>query len=86
MTSQPPIFADSNVERLGLAVSALVAEVAVLSERMGAMLALAEERGLFSEAEVEAFRPDDARSQTWQQARQSLIANVFEPFLADRGS
>lgn len=81
MSEQQQLFDDPGIERLGLALSALVAEVSILSDRLNAVMAVAEARGLFSEADVEAFLPDDTRSRKWQQARQTMIANVFEPLI-----
>lgn len=73
----PALFEDPEVERLGLVVSALVAEVAVLSERFSAMLAVAEERGAFSAGEIETYRPSAGQSEAWQSDRQDLIRRVF---------
>lgn len=85
MTERPPLFDDPNLERVGQALMALAAEVSVLSDRTGAILALAEARGLFTDADVETYLPDDARSARWQRARQAMIAKVFKPLVAERG-
>ena len=65
----PHFFDDPNTDRLLTMVMELASEVSVLRDRLDTHERIAESKGLYTEAEVESFRPSDeaaAQRSAWR--------------------
>ena len=74
---RPRFARDPETDKLLSMVMNLAAEVAVLRERLDTIERVAEARGLFTQAEIEAFKADDAVDQ----ARERLRAEFLDRLL-----
>ena len=74
---RPVFFHDPQVDKLLAIVMALVGEVSVLHERLDTIERLAEEKGLVSRQEIEAYHPDEQSAREREQWRAEYIGRVL---------
>jgi hypothetical protein len=74
---RPEPHKDGTTDRLISMIVALTGEVAALRQRLDSVERVAEREGAFSQADVEAYRPDAAASIAQEELRKSIIENVF---------
>jgi hypothetical protein len=74
---RPTFFADPQVDKVLAMTMALAGEVSVLRERLDTIERLAEAKGLFSRADVEAYRPTGAVAEEREQWRKEYLARVL---------
>jgi hypothetical protein len=76
-SGRPKFFDDPVNDQLLAMITALVGEVCVLRERLDTVERLAEQRGLWTQADVEGYEPDVAAGQFREDLRNAAIARVF---------
>jgi len=74
---KPTFFADPQVDKLMAIVMALAGEVSVLRERFDTIERLAENKGLLSRQEIEAYRPNPQAAEEREQWRTEYIRRVL---------
>lgn len=74
---RPEPHADASTDRLISMIVALTGEVATLRQRLDSVERVAERRGAFSQAEVEAFVPDPDQRARQEAQRRTILENVF---------
>lgn len=71
-------FQDPAIDQLMAIVAALTAEVSVAFERMDTLERLLGQAGTLTQADIEAFRPDEAAANQRARHREELIQRVFQ--------
>ena len=71
-------YQDPAIDQLMAIVVALTAEVSVAFERMDTLERLLERAGSLTQADIEAFRPDEAAATQRSRHREELIQRVFQ--------
>jgi hypothetical protein len=71
-------YQDPAIDQLMAIVVALTAEVSVAFERMDTLERLLERAGSLTQADIEAFRPDEAAATQRARHREELIQRVFQ--------
>lgn len=79
---KPTFIESSNVDGLVAAVLRLTMEVSALRDRLDIHEAIAERHGVGGEAEVEAFRADEALVGKRAERRQKLIESILHDLTA----
>ena len=74
---KPTFFADPQVDKLMAIVMALAGEVSVLRERLDTVERLAENKGLLSRQEIEAYRPHSQAAEEREQWRTEYLRRVL---------
>ena len=74
---RPHFFKDPISDHLLSMVLALSNELWVVRERLDTIEALAEERQLFTAADIEDFAPDPSRDEKREQMRQDFLDRIF---------
>lgn len=87
---RPTFFDDPQVDKVVSVVMALAGEVSVLRERVDTLERLAEAKGVFSHADVDAYRPDEtvaAEREVWRASYIERVLRVVQQELEgiDRG-
>jgi hypothetical protein len=81
---RPNYFADPDVDRLLAIIVPLVGEVAVLRDRLDAVERLAEQHGVFPQAEVEEFVPSVDQQTARDAWREQYLERIFRITQAER--
>ncbi len=81
---RPNYFSDPDVDRLLAIIVPLVGEVAVLRDRLDAVERLAEQHGVFAQAEVEAFVPSADQKKVRDTWREQYLERIFRITQAER--
>ena len=81
---RPSYFADPDVDRLLAIIVPLVGEVAVLRDRLDAVERLAEQHGVFAQAEVEEFVPSVDQQTARDAWREQYLERIFRITQAER--
>jgi hypothetical protein len=74
---------DPVTARLMAMVAALTSELSILRERLDTVERLAEQAGLFTQAEIEAYAPGTEAAAARDALRRRGIQKVFKPLLDD---
>ena len=75
---RPAFFtAEPAADRVFAIVNTLVTELAVLRERQDTIVRLAEERGLFTSADIEDYSPDEEVDKARRNWREAYLARVY---------
>lgn len=74
---RPQYFSDPAIDKLHAIVMTLVAELSVTRDRLDALERLLEQQGSLTQADVDAFVPDDAAEADRKAARDAYIARVM---------
>lgn len=74
---RPQYFNDPMTDKLLTMTLAMAEELWVVRERLDTVEALAEKSGAFTEADIEAFQPDDARAANREALRQEFLDRLF---------
>jgi len=77
---RPTFFQDPVNDRLMSMIMSLVTEFWVMRERLDTIEAIANEKGLLLEAEIEAYEPDNERAETRELMRQEFLDRVLYIF------
>ncbi|MCT7983260.1 hypothetical protein NG796_08140 [Laspinema sp. A4] len=81
-----PVYLQNPEQDQLLAIAlALAGEVSVLRERLDTIERIAETKGLFTAAEIEAYQPDPQGEQEREQWRAEYIARVLRVLQEDEG-
>ncbi|MCT7958696.1 hypothetical protein [Laspinema palackyanum] len=81
-----PVYLQNPEEDQLLAIAlALAGEVSVLRERLDTMEKIAQTKGLFTTAEIEAYQPSQQVEQEREQWRADYIARVLRVLQEDEG-
>lgn len=80
---QPQFHGDKAVDDLLAMIAALAGEVAVLRERLDTHERLAQARGVFSRADVEAYEPDAEAVDARTKLRREIVENTFRVLRGD---
>ena len=73
---RPVFFEDPNIDRLVAMIMGLVGEVSVIRDRLDTVERLAQERGLFTQADIEAYEPSEQALMERAQLRKMLLGKV----------
>ncbi len=87
---RPAFFSDPQIDTVMGVVMALAGEVSVLRERLDTVVRLAAAKGLFTQRDIEAYRPDEvvrAERERWRTEYLERILRVVHQELeeADKG-
>ena len=74
---KPVFFNDPQIDKIVGIVTALAGEVSVLRERLDTIERLAEQKGLFSRQEIEAYRPGPQATEERERWRAEYIARLL---------
>lgn len=74
---KPVFFNDPQIDKMLCIMTALAGEVSVLRERLDTIERLAEQKGLFSRQEIEAYRPDPQATEERERWRAEYIARIL---------
>ena len=77
---RPTFFDDPANDRIIAMMMSLVTEVWVMRERLDSVEALAAQKGLFLEEELERFEPDPERAEERERMRQEFLDRIFYIF------
>jgi hypothetical protein len=81
-----PVYLQNPEQDQLLAIAlALAGEVSVLRERLDTLERIAETKGLFTVADIEAYQPDPQVEQEREQWRADYIARVLRVLQEDEG-
>lgn len=81
-----PVYLQNSEQDQLLAIAlALAGEVSVLRERLDTMERIAQTKGLFTTAEIEAYQPDQQVEEEREQWRAEYIARVLRVLQEDEG-
>lgn len=80
---RPIYFENPDTDKLLAMVLALAEEVSVLRDRLNTVERLAQAKGLLSQAEIEAYRPDAQAATEREQERSAYIARILRIVQAD---
>ncbi|MEZ5895528.1 MAG: hypothetical protein R3C40_08765 [Parvularculaceae bacterium] len=71
------VFPDPDVERVLDITMALASELAVTRERLDTLEQLLQEKGLVTQSEIEAYKPDQAVAQSRLAEHQDMITRIL---------
>jgi predicted nucleic acid-binding Zn-ribbon protein len=74
---RPYFLEDPALERVLNITMAVTQELAVVRERLDTLERILEKKGILSQAEIEAFEPDEEQAQARQHLHASYIARVL---------
>ena len=74
---KPVFFNDPQIDKMVGIITALAGEVSVLRERLDTLERLAEQKGFFSQHEIEAYRPDPQAIEERERWRAEYIARIL---------
>lgn len=77
---RPKFFDDPANDRIIAMMMSLVTEMWVMRERLDSVEAIAAQKGLFLEEELERFEPDPERAEERERMRQEFLDRVFYIF------
>ena len=77
---RPTFFDDPVNDRLMAMMMSMVTEMWVMRERLDSVEALAAQKGVFLEEELENFEPDPARAEERERMRQEFLDRIFYIF------
>jgi len=77
---RPTFFKDPVNDRLMSMIMSLVTEFWVMRERLDTIEALANEKGLLLDTEIEAYEPDNERAEARERMRQEFLDRVLYIF------
>ena len=77
---RPTFFDDPANDRIISMMMSMITEMWVMRERLDTVEALAEQKGLFLEEELERFEPDPERAEARERMRQELLDRIFYIF------
>jgi predicted nucleic acid-binding Zn-ribbon protein len=75
---RPVYFENPETDKLLAMVLALAEEVSVLRDRLDTIERLAQAKGLLSQAEIDAYQPDEAAATEREQQREAYIARILQ--------
>lgn len=74
---KPVFFSDPHIDKMVGIVMALAGEVSVVRERLDTIERLVEQKGLFSQAEIDAYRPDPQAAEERVRWRAEYLARIL---------
>lgn len=77
---RPTFFDDPTNDRIMSMMMSMITEMWVMRERLDTVEAVAAQKGVFLEEEIERFEPDPERAEERERMRQELLSRVFYVF------
>lgn len=77
---RPTFFDDPTNDRIIAMMTSMITEMWVMRERIDTVEALAAQKGVFLEEEIEKFEPDPERAEERERMRQELLSRIFYVF------
>jgi hypothetical protein len=74
---RPNNLGDAHAERVLSIAMALAAEVSALYQRVDIMTRIAEKKGMFGRAEIEAYAPSAAEQKEWDEWRKAYLQRLL---------
>lgn len=81
--AQPHFFDDPNIDRLMTMVMNMAAEISVLRERLDTHEQVAAQKGAFTPADLEAYKPSDTVADAREAWRKKFIERLLKPVEQD---
>ncbi|OJJ25386.1 hypothetical protein BI308_11345 [Roseofilum reptotaenium AO1-A] len=79
-----PVYLDNaKVDRLLTMIMTLASEVSVLHDRLDTLERLAQEKGILSLEDIEAYQPDEQTQQQREQWRQAYLERLLGDLATD---